>query len=210
MTISQRDDSRMGLRDEHRELTRQTILASVLDLLAEGSLDELSVPAVSRHSGVSVATIYRYFPNRDELLAAASAEPSRRAMRSPDRPPRDGDDAFAHFLRTMWLDFSTNLPLLRHQITSEPGREMRRARLDESRERLAAYVTAFGVDASSTEGERLISMLLLVAGSVALIELHDRQGISVDDSIDRALWATRALIDATVDATSTHHQEATT
>jgi AcrR family transcriptional regulator len=210
MIISFRDDALVGLREEHRELTRQKILTSVLDLLADGSLDELSVPAVSRHSGVSVATIYRYFPNRDELLAAASAEPSRRAMSSSQHPPRDGDDAFAHFLRTMWLDFSTNLPLLRHQITSEPGREMRRARLDQSRERLAEYVTAFGVDAGSPEGERLISMLMLVAGSVALIELHDRQGISVDDSIDQALWATRALIDATVDAPSTHHQTATT
>lgn len=200
----------MGLRDEHRELTRQKILTGVLDLLAAGSLGEISIPAISRHSGVSVATIYRYFPNRDELLAAASAEPSRRAMSSSDRPRLAADDDFAHFLRTMWLDFSTNLPLLRHQITSEPGREMRRARLDEGRERLAAYLTGFGVDATSDAGKRLISLIMLIGGSVAVIELHDRQGIPVDDAVDMALWATRALIDATVGAGSAHHQEATT
>ena len=70
----------MALRDEHRELTRRKVLAAVLDLVADGSLDELSVPTVARASGVSVATIYRYFPTKDELLAAAAAEPSRQAL----------------------------------------------------------------------------------------------------------------------------------
>lgn len=177
------------------------VLRAVLDLVAEGSLDEVSVPAVARRSGVSVATIYRYFPSKDDLLAAAAAEPSRLALESADRPAaRPGDDEFAVFLRAMWHEFSGNLPLLRHQISSEAGREMRRARVADSRERLAAYLDAFGVDPSSVEGERLISLILLVSGSIALVELHDRQGIDVDDAIDASLWAVRALIDATTAA----------
>ena len=119
----------MGLREEHRELTRHKILGAVLDLVAAGSLNELSVPAVSRSSGVSVATIYRYFPTKDELLAAAAAEPSRHALASPDRPPaRAGEDELDEFVRATWADFAHNLPLLRHQVSSTAGREMRRWR----------------------------------------------------------------------------------
>ena len=147
---------------------------------------------------VSVATIYRHFPTKDDLLAAAAAEPSRLALASTGRPAtQPGDDEFATFLRAMWQEFSGNLPLLRHQISSEAGREMRRARLADGRDRLAAYVEAFEVDPTSVEGERLISLIMLISGSIALVELHDRQDIEVDDAIEASLWAVRVLIDAT-------------
>ena len=97
----------------------------------------------------------------------------------------------------MWHDFADNLPLLRHQIASVAGREMRTARLDSSRRSLADYIERQGVDPTSPAGERLISLLLLLNGSLALIELHDRQGFGVDEAIDRSRWATQALIDAT-------------
>jgi AcrR family transcriptional regulator len=167
----------------------------VLDLVAEGSFDELSVPAVARRSGVSLATIYRYYPTKDRLLAAAADEPSRQALAAEgDRRP--GDDDFAAFQRAMWTSFASNLPLLRHQITSEAGRDMRVARLARSRAQLAAYVEGRGVDAESAEGERLISLLLLVSGSLALVELHDRQGMEVDDALSTSCWAADVLIGA--------------
>ena len=168
----------------------------MLELVAEGSLDELSVPAVAQRSGVSLATIYRYFPTRDELLAAAAAEPSRQALSQPPAPRPDDDD-LAAFQRAMWHDFAGNLPLLRHQIASAAGREMRTARLDRSRSLLAGYIERHGIDPQADGGQRLISLLLLINGSLALIELHERQGLDVDEALDRSLWAMRALIDAT-------------
>ncbi len=191
----------MALRDEQRELTRHKVLGAVLELVADGTLDEVSVPAVSKRSGVSVATIYRYFPSKDDLLAEAAAEPSRRALASTDPTASDGDDQevdeFAAFQRAMWTSFAENLPLLRHQISSEAGREMRRSRLVGGRERLATHLEAEGLDPQTPEGQRLISLILLVSGSVALVELHDRQGLEVNDALDASLWATHALIDAT-------------
>ncbi len=186
----------MSLRDEQRALTRRKVLTAVIELVADGSLDELSVPAVAERSGVSVATIYRYFPTRDELLAAAAAEPSRHALAQP-LARRPDDDDFAAFQRAMWHDFAGNLALLRHQIASTAGREMRTLRLERSRSLLAGYIERHGIDPQSDAGERLISLLLLTNGSLALIELHDRQGLDVDEALDRSFWALRALIDAT-------------
>lgn len=194
----------MSLRDEQRALTRRKVLAAVLELVAEGSLDELSVPAVSQRSGVSVATIYRYFPTRDELLAAAAAEPSRQALQHR-RAPRPDDDDLAAFQRAMWHDFAGNLPLLRHQVASTAGREMRVTRLEQSRSLLAGYLGRHGVDPHSIQGQRLVSLLLLINGSLALIELHDRQGLDVDEALDYALWAMRELIEATRHETPAPH-----
>jgi AcrR family transcriptional regulator len=64
-------------------------------------------------------------------------------------------------------------------------------------ELLAGYIERHGIDPQSDGGQRLISLLLLINGSLALIELHDRQGLDVDEALDRSLWALRALIDAT-------------
>jgi AcrR family transcriptional regulator len=50
----------MTLREEQRELTKRKILSAVLDLVAEESMGDLSVPLVAERSGVSVATIYLY------------------------------------------------------------------------------------------------------------------------------------------------------
>ena len=74
---------------------------------------------------------------------------------------------------------------------------MREARLVRGRAQLAAHIEQFGITPSSAEGERLISMLLLVSGSLALVELHDRQGLDVDDALDASLWAVQTLIEAT-------------
>jgi len=183
----------MGLRDDQRELTRAKVVGAVLELLTEGEMDTLSVPAVSRRCGVSVATIYRHYPSRDDLLAAAAEEPSRRALASaPAR--REDDDDLAAFQRAMWTEFSSNMALLRHQVATDAGREMRAARLERSRRQLAAYIGARGIEAASPEGERLISLLLLVSGSLALVELHDRQGLDLDHALDASLWAVEALV----------------
>ena len=97
----------------------------------------------------------------------------------------------------MWHDFAGNMPLLRHQIASTAGREMRTNRLERSRAMLAGYLERDGVDPVSAGGQRLVAVLMLVSGSLGLVELHDRQGLDVDTAVDHSLWAVHALIDAT-------------
>ena len=83
----------------------------------------------------------------------------------------------------MWTDFAANLPLLRHQVSSAAGRQMRRARLERSRACWPGTSADHRVDVESPEGERLCSLLLLLTGSLGLLELHDRQGLRVDESL---------------------------
>jgi AcrR family transcriptional regulator len=56
------------LREAQVRLTREKILEALEALLDEGTIDDLSVPAIAERSGVSVATIYRHFPNRESLI----------------------------------------------------------------------------------------------------------------------------------------------
>src|SRR5690348_5426393 len=60
-----------SLRHRHSELTRELILRTVAELLENGDASEFAVPEVARRSGISLRTVYRYFPTREALIAAA-------------------------------------------------------------------------------------------------------------------------------------------
>ncbi len=180
----------MSIRTAQRELTRQRILDAVLDLVAEGRLTEVSVPDVARRSGASVATSYRYFPTKDALFQAAAEEPARRAA---GELPREQIELGGEYLRTLWEAFAENMPLLRHQLASDAGRDMRAARFEASRQWFVDAIASRGVDADSDEGRRLVRLALLLTSSLAFVDLHDRQGVDAEIAAADVTWAVTAL-----------------
>ncbi|TWP35161.1 TetR/AcrR family transcriptional regulator [Leekyejoonella antrihumi] len=64
-------DKRRDLREEYAEQTRQRILKAFADCLAEEQAEEVAIAAVAERAGVSERTVYRHFPTRVDLLAAA-------------------------------------------------------------------------------------------------------------------------------------------
>ncbi len=54
--------------------TREAVVRSAVDLLVEGGVGAVTVEAVVQRSGVARSTIYRHWPTRGEMVAAAFAE----------------------------------------------------------------------------------------------------------------------------------------
>ena len=53
---------------------RQRVLVSALELGAAGGYDAVQMRDVAATAGVALGTVYRYFPSKDALLAAAMVE----------------------------------------------------------------------------------------------------------------------------------------
>lgn len=53
---------------------RQRVLVSALALAADGGYEAVQMRDVASRAGVALGTIYRYFPSKDALLAAAMVE----------------------------------------------------------------------------------------------------------------------------------------
>ena len=53
---------------------RQRVLVSALELATDGGYDAVQMRDVAARAGVALGTIYRYFPSKDALLAAAMVE----------------------------------------------------------------------------------------------------------------------------------------
>lgn len=70
-----------GLREAQQEQTRQAILDAYLELAHDDSAVNVSVPAVAEKAGVSVRTVYRYFPSKEELQAGAAYRLTEEAQR---------------------------------------------------------------------------------------------------------------------------------
>ncbi|MET0459499.1 MAG: TetR/AcrR family transcriptional regulator, partial [Ilumatobacteraceae bacterium] len=55
-------------RKEHAEATRLGILGALVDLIVEEGPGTISVPQVAARAGVSVRTVYHYFPTKEALF----------------------------------------------------------------------------------------------------------------------------------------------
>src|SRR3954470_17657305 len=64
---------RSSLRDQQADLTRDLIMRAFQELLQNDHPDAITFPQVAEAGGVSLRTVYRYFPTRAELLQSAAA-----------------------------------------------------------------------------------------------------------------------------------------
>ena len=56
--------------DEHKALTRQALLDSAYELIDEAGTAEVSLAEVALSAGIGRTTLYDYFSDRDDLIAA--------------------------------------------------------------------------------------------------------------------------------------------
>ena len=185
------------VRESHKRATRDRIVRAVADLVTEEHPAAFSVPAVAKRAGVGVATVYRYFPTKEALLDAASlvgGESSREEF--GDQPTSFAE--LTGLLPAYWHEIAgKHLGLARNQWASPVGRELRRRRWETKRTASHAALRGEGIDPASPEGQRLEAVADVLTSSTALLELHDKAGLPVDDAAAHVLWAIDVLVDAT-------------
>jgi AcrR family transcriptional regulator len=61
----------MKLREDEREVRKSLIISAAMKLFEEKSFHEIGMRDIAAEAGVSAASIYRYFPSRDDLFVEA-------------------------------------------------------------------------------------------------------------------------------------------
>src|SRR5690349_19896978 len=117
--------SSTSLREQQAELARQRIFDAVIELLEHGGADELTMPQVAERSGVSLRTVYRYFPTREQLLAAAGGWIGSELL--GQGYPQSLDD-IADYFDPVCREFDRRPGLVRAMAVSQVGREARSER----------------------------------------------------------------------------------
>jgi AcrR family transcriptional regulator len=80
--------TRTGVQQQLKELTRQRVVRAVHELAMQVWLDEISLARVAERANVSVQTLFRHFGSREQLLLQALAETGR-SLQMPRQPAED-------------------------------------------------------------------------------------------------------------------------
>ena len=141
-----------GIRDAHKELTRERILDAAIDLLNDDSLDALTNADVAKAAGVTERTVYRHFASREDLLKAAWGQLQKRI--SSGGFIQSAADLVA-LPPSLFAQFDT-LPGAVHASAFSPaGLEMRKA---VNEERKQAFLKAVREARPDLKGETLMRM----------------------------------------------------
>jgi AcrR family transcriptional regulator len=90
--------SQPGLRERKKQQTRQLIADTARRLFAERSFEEVTVIEVARAADVSEATVFNYFPSKEDLFYSG-LEAFEEALLSAIRARQPGESVLAAFGR---------------------------------------------------------------------------------------------------------------
>lgn len=180
------------LRRRRAEVSRQAIRDAVAELLLTEHPANLSIPAVAKAAGVSVRTVYRYFPTKQDLLEDV-AEVQQRKVDALSNGRENMFENPGAYLTAMWSDFEQNVEAIRAQHLSPLGAELRNNRLVKTREGTINRLEKSFPDAPDQDRQDLADVMITMMSSAAFLELHTRFGRSGPDAARLAWWAATAM-----------------
>lgn len=154
--------------------TRAAVLGAAIDLLAERGYSGFSVEGVVERTGIAKTTLYRHWPTRDDLLAAAIAR--------LDGAGLDGSGLDGSRLDSAGLDSAGSLPdtgSVRQDLLDLQARRVRAARTTQWERCMPALVEAAAHHPELAEviarltGQILAQIETLLARGVERGELRD-------------------------------------
>lgn len=181
----------VSLREQHAEATRDRILAAVAGLLERGDAEELTMPGVADAAGISLRTVYRYYPTREELLEAAGRWIGDDLLRHPY--PQTLDEV-AELFRVGCRDFDEHPGLVRALALSQLGQRVRGYR---RRERLHAISTVLRDevgDLPEEELRRAEAVLAYLHNILAYTALREESALSGEEIGEALGWAIETLV----------------
>lgn len=182
--------NRPTTREEQKQATRTLILDTVATLIREQG--QFTIAEVSERSGISPATIYRYYADRSALLEGAALDDTYRR----DSDPETVAD-WRELLGDIWRWHEENFDRIIAVESTPTGREMRAARLRDRQPRVAELMRRTGIDPETSEGRRLLMLWLIVPSSRAFLDFREVFGVDADEGAEMVTWAVTALIRAT-------------
>lgn len=181
----------LPLRARQAEQVRASILDALIARLEHEAMEDVPIDELARESGVSRRTLYRYFPGREALLAAAEARlVDRLGLPTAVAGPEEISASF----REASCRLEQHPALARALRQTTVGPELRpplRAR------RVAAIVGALepltqGLD--PIEARQLAAIIAYLCSSNAWVTIGDESRLSGDDIRDAVTWAIETLL----------------
>jgi AcrR family transcriptional regulator len=181
------------LRDRQAEAVRTAVLEAVVARLETTAVDDVSMGDVAAAAGISLRTLYRYFPDRASLLHAAG-EHLYGSLGVPHDIAGPGDIS-ASFLDAA-RRLSTRPALTRALVQTTAGRAARSATRINRVEAIRTALTPLTGNLDADTARRATAVLTHLCSAAAWVSICDESGLDDTDAQQAVGWAIDTLIAA--------------
>lgn len=182
-----------SLREKQVEMTRELILRAVAERLEREAPGEISVADIAKESGASLRTVYRYFPTRDELLAASADWINERIFGG--MPYAETLDALMAELPETFERFGEHPELVRTMALTETGRSVRAKRREQRLARMREALEDVTGRLPRHERRQAEAVIGSLYDMGTWVSMHDEAGLSGRDAGEAVAWAIQTLIE---------------
>lgn len=179
------------LRERQAEQVRSSIVDAAIEQLEQRPLKDISMADVAADAGVSLRTLYRYFPDRAALLSAAGEHlygslGIRTTIGSPDE------------VATCFLDaaqrLATRPALARTLVQTTAGRTARSAVRQQRVESIRTALRPLTENLDADTARRITAVIAHLCSAASWIAVSDDSGIDDHDAQHAVAWAIDTLI----------------
>lgn len=181
-----------SLRADNRRRVTERAIAATVELVRETGGLTFTMPTVAERSGISLRTLYRHFPSRDDLVSALALVADQVEELAP---PTTLDD-LEPWLFAAWTNLMEQEALLRAQHLGAAGAQIRRRRTPLHRSATSSVIDALCPGLDEPAKAELVDVALLLTSSTALFEFIDVLEVDVERGAHLAAQAVRTLIEA--------------
>ena len=161
-----------SIRADHADRTRARIVDAVVALVTEQGDATFTMPIVAEASGVSLRTLYRYFPSRQHIIdAIASVADQASASNLPDAEFELSN--LGSWIENAWRNLIEREAFIRAQHTSPNGAAIRAARIPFFRDVTRTLLLREVPDLEPSRLDDLVDTVLVLVSSSTMLEFLD-------------------------------------
>lgn len=179
------------LRERQAAVIREAILDALAGLLEREDPDDVAMPQVAADAGISLRTLYRYFPTREAMFNAVGDHVVAR-MGLP-RQIDGADDIAAVFLESARRG-AQSPQLVRAMLWTRLGRRARSAHRRRRVEAITAALAEVTSHLPAAEASRRAGAVVYLASLPAWISVSEECGLSAEDAQLGIAWAITTLV----------------
>ena len=186
----------LSLRERHQNLTRRLITEGLARVILRTGIHEFSVQEVADEAGVSLRTLYRYFPNREDLLEGLGVE--------VEQTIRDGGldtsmepvsaEVVADFVGDLFIVLGERSDLARAWVIANMTTGLKSDARRSHDLTILRVVQTLGPHLDEAEQHRLYAVIRCLAGSLPWKVMTADLGLSDGEAAAAAGWALRTLL----------------
>jgi AcrR family transcriptional regulator len=186
------------LRAEQAEATRLRVLEAAARVLAR-PLPDFSIPDVAAEAGVAVATVYRHFKTKSELIDGLAGHYMEQLVAAAglalgETPARAATaDELYPTLRAVFEQQTSLDPSLQAAFATQMADEARRAHREERVHRVENWLAAIAAGMDPDDRRRLIELYVVLGSSATRRSFDVLLGASPAHAAEVIAWAIRRL-----------------